>query len=109
MILHLCGSFSWRWLGCGITTGYGAVMNTMKVQCGSTVAVFGLGGVGLAGVLVSNSWEGSQALRPKEIKRRLFDFLGRLCCRSCVKEMLLWVILSIVIISTLQDSFVTHH
>eukprot|EP00668_Euglena_longa_P029085 GGOE01036427.1.p1 GENE.GGOE01036427.1~~GGOE01036427.1.p1 ORF type:complete len:407 (+),score=88.08 GGOE01036427.1:74-1222(+) len=38
-------------LGCGITTGYGAVMNTMKVQCGSTVAVFGLGGVGLAVIM----------------------------------------------------------
>lgn len=35
-------------LGCGITTGYGAVMNTMKVERGATVAVFGLGGVGLA-------------------------------------------------------------
>ena len=35
-------------LGCGITTGYGAMMNTMKVESGSTAAVFGLGGVGLA-------------------------------------------------------------
>lgn len=34
-------------LGCGITTGYGAVLNTAKVERGSTVAVFGLGGVGL--------------------------------------------------------------
>ena len=35
-------------LGCGITTGIGAVLNTAKVQPGSTVAVFGLGGVGLS-------------------------------------------------------------
>ncbi|HEX4480303.1 MAG TPA: S-(hydroxymethyl)glutathione dehydrogenase/class III alcohol dehydrogenase, partial [Rudaea sp.] len=35
-------------LGCGITTGIGAVFNTAKVQPGSTVAVFGLGGIGLA-------------------------------------------------------------
>jgi S-(hydroxymethyl)glutathione dehydrogenase/alcohol dehydrogenase len=35
-------------LGCGITTGIGAVLNTAKVQPGSTVAVFGLGGIGLA-------------------------------------------------------------
>lgn len=35
-------------LGCGITTGVGAVLNTAKVKEGSTVAVFGLGGVGLA-------------------------------------------------------------
>lgn len=38
-------------LGCGITTGYGAVVNTMKVETGSTVAVFGLGGVGLAVIM----------------------------------------------------------
>lgn len=38
-------------LGCGITTGYGAVMNTMKVECGATAAVFGLGGVGLAVIM----------------------------------------------------------
>ena len=35
-------------LGCGITTGIGAVLNTAKVTPGSTVAVFGLGCVGLS-------------------------------------------------------------
>ncbi len=35
-------------LGCGITTGIGAVLNTAKVKPGSTVAVFGLGGIGLS-------------------------------------------------------------
>jgi S-(hydroxymethyl)glutathione dehydrogenase/alcohol dehydrogenase len=35
-------------LGCGITTGIGAVHNTAKVQKGDTVAIFGLGGIGLA-------------------------------------------------------------
>jgi S-(hydroxymethyl)glutathione dehydrogenase/alcohol dehydrogenase len=35
-------------LGCGITTGIGAVLHTAKVTPGSTVAVFGLGGVGLS-------------------------------------------------------------
>lgn len=35
-------------LGCGVTTGIGAVHNTAKVQPGNTVAVFGLGGIGLA-------------------------------------------------------------
>ncbi len=37
-------------LGCGVTTGIGAVLNTAKVQPGSTVAVFGLGGIGLAAI-----------------------------------------------------------
>jgi len=35
-------------LGCGVTTGLGAVHNTAKVKEGDTVAVFGLGGIGLA-------------------------------------------------------------
>jgi S-(hydroxymethyl)glutathione dehydrogenase/alcohol dehydrogenase len=35
-------------LGCGITTGIGAVLNTAEVEAGSTVAVFGLGGIGLS-------------------------------------------------------------
>jgi S-(hydroxymethyl)glutathione dehydrogenase/alcohol dehydrogenase len=35
------------YIGCGVTTGLGAVMNTAKVEPGSTVAVFGLGGIGL--------------------------------------------------------------
>jgi Zn-dependent alcohol dehydrogenase len=35
-------------LGCGVSTGWGAVFNTCKVSPGSSVAVFGLGAVGLA-------------------------------------------------------------
>ena len=35
-------------LGCGVTTGIGAVLNTAKVEEGATVAVFGLGGIGLS-------------------------------------------------------------
>lgn len=35
-------------LGCGVTTGIGAVFNTAKVEEGATVAVFGLGGIGLS-------------------------------------------------------------
>ncbi|XP_061101682.1 alcohol dehydrogenase 1-like isoform X1 [Conger conger] len=38
-------------LGCGVATGYGAAVNTAKVEPGSTCAVFGLGGVGLAAVM----------------------------------------------------------
>lgn len=38
-------------LGCGVTTGIGAVMNTAKVEEGDTVAIFGLGGIGLSAVI----------------------------------------------------------
>ena len=37
-------------IGCGVTTGVGAVINTAKVPPGSTVAVIGCGGVGLSAV-----------------------------------------------------------
>ena len=45
-------------LGCGITTGIGAVHNTAKVEPGSTVAVFGLGAIGLSvvqGAVMANA------------------------------------------------------
>ncbi len=35
-------------LGCGVTTGIGAVLNTAKVEPGASVAVFGLGGIGMS-------------------------------------------------------------
>jgi S-(hydroxymethyl)glutathione dehydrogenase/alcohol dehydrogenase len=35
------------YIGCGVTTGIGAVINTAKVEPGANVAVFGLGGIGL--------------------------------------------------------------
>ena len=35
-------------LGCGITTGIGAVLNTARAEPGSTIVVFGLGGIGLS-------------------------------------------------------------
>lgn len=38
-------------LGCGVSTGYGAAINTAKVEAGSTVAVWGLGAVGLAVIM----------------------------------------------------------
>ena len=38
-------------LGCGVTTGMGAVMNTAKVEPGATVAIFGLGGIGLSAII----------------------------------------------------------
>ena len=45
-------------LGCGVTTGIGAVLHTAKVEEGATVAVFGLGGVGLSviqGAVMANA------------------------------------------------------
>jgi len=35
------------YIGCGVTTGIGAVTHTAKVEAGANVVVFGLGGIGL--------------------------------------------------------------
>ncbi len=35
------------YIGCGVTTGVGAVLNTARVEAGATVVIFGLGGIGL--------------------------------------------------------------
>ncbi len=37
-------------IGCGVMTGYGAVTRSAKIEAGSTVAVFGAGGIGLAAI-----------------------------------------------------------
>jgi S-(hydroxymethyl)glutathione dehydrogenase/alcohol dehydrogenase len=37
-------------IGCGVTTGVGAVLNTAKIEPGSSVAVFGCGGVGISAI-----------------------------------------------------------
>ena len=41
-------------LGCGIQTGVGTVMNSLAVRAGSSVAVFGVGSVGLAAVMAAH-------------------------------------------------------
>jgi len=38
-------------LGCGVSTGFGAALNTAKVEPDSTCAIFGLGAVGLATIM----------------------------------------------------------
>ncbi len=40
-------------LGCGVQTGAGGVMNSLKVKAGSSIAVFGIGSVGLSAVLAA--------------------------------------------------------
>ncbi|AWX14787.1 S-(hydroxymethyl)glutathione dehydrogenase/class III alcohol dehydrogenase [Mergibacter septicus] len=49
-------------LGCGVTTGMGAVLNTAKVEKGSTVAIFGLGGIGLSAIIGAKMAGASQII-----------------------------------------------
>lgn len=64
--------------GCAVLTGAGAVLNTASVRPGQSVAVFGLGGVGLAsvmGAVVANAWP-IIAVDPVPAKRELARQLG---------------------------------
>jgi S-(hydroxymethyl)glutathione dehydrogenase / alcohol dehydrogenase len=65
-------------LGCAVITGVGAVLNTARVTAGSTVAVIGCGGVGLACIQGSRIAGASRifAIDPVEAKRELARRLG---------------------------------
>eukprot|EP01089_Gocevia_fonbrunei_P020591 TRINITY_DN7714_c0_g1_i1.p1 TRINITY_DN7714_c0_g1~~TRINITY_DN7714_c0_g1_i1.p1 ORF type:complete len:426 (+),score=56.27 TRINITY_DN7714_c0_g1_i1:40-1317(+) len=64
-------------LGCGITTGLGAVLNTLKVEQGSTVGVFGLGAVGLAAVMGAKM-AGAKHIYAIDINPSKFEFAKEL-------------------------------
>eukprot|EP01087_Luapelamoeba_hula_P002586 TRINITY_DN1225_c0_g1_i1.p1 TRINITY_DN1225_c0_g1~~TRINITY_DN1225_c0_g1_i1.p1 ORF type:complete len:378 (-),score=60.79 TRINITY_DN1225_c0_g1_i1:48-1181(-) len=70
-------------LGCGITTGYGAVINTAKVEAGATVAVFGLGGVGLAVIQGAVAAKASRIIGV-DINTSKFELAKKLGCTECV-------------------------
>jgi S-(hydroxymethyl)glutathione dehydrogenase/alcohol dehydrogenase len=65
-------------IGCGVTTGVGAALNTAKVEPGSTVAVIGCGGVGQAVIQGSRIAGASRiiAVDPVELKRKTAESLG---------------------------------
>ena len=64
-------------LGCGITTGIGAVLNTAKVRAGSTVAVFGLGGIGLS-VIQGAVMAAAERIIAIDINPSKFEMAGQL-------------------------------
>ena len=65
-------------IGCGVTTGVGAALNTAKVEPGSTVAVIGCGGVGQAVIQGARIAGASRifAIDPVELKRKSAEQLG---------------------------------
>lgn len=64
-------------LGCGITTGIGAVLNTAKVEAGASVAVFGLGGIGLS-VIQGAVLAGASRIIAIDINPDKFEFARQL-------------------------------
>uniref|UniRef100_A0A2K5DJD4 Alcohol dehydrogenase class-3 n=1 Tax=Aotus nancymaae TaxID=37293 RepID=A0A2K5DJD4_AOTNA len=65
-------------LGCGISTGYGAAVNTAKVEPGSVCAIFGLGGVGLA-VIMGCKVAGASRIIGVDINKDKFSFGATEC------------------------------
>lgn len=70
-------------LGCGVTTGIGAVLNTAKVEEGATVAVFGLGGIGLAAIIGATMAKASRIIAI-DINPAKFDIAKQLGATDCV-------------------------
>lgn len=64
-------------LGCGISTGYGAALNTAGVEAGSTCAVWGLGAVGLAAIMGCKS-AGASKIIGVDINPDKFEIGNRL-------------------------------
>ena len=65
-------------IGCGVTTGVGAALNTAQVEPGSTVAVIGCGGVGQAVIQGARIAGAGRiiAVDPVELKRKTAEQLG---------------------------------
>jgi S-(hydroxymethyl)glutathione dehydrogenase/alcohol dehydrogenase len=72
-------------LGCGVTTGMGAVMNTAKVEEGSTVAIFGLGGIGLAAVIGAKMAKASRIIGI-DINEDKFELAKKLGATDCINS-----------------------
>lgn len=70
-------------LGCGVTTGMGAVMNTAKVEAGDTVAIFGLGGIGLSAVIGAAMAKASRIIAI-DINESKFELAKKLGATDCI-------------------------
>ncbi|MFT6029194.1 MAG: S-(hydroxymethyl)glutathione dehydrogenase/alcohol dehydrogenase [Oleiphilaceae bacterium] len=70
-------------LGCGVTTGMGAVLNTAKVKAGDTVAIFGLGGIGLSAV-IGAAMVGASRIIVIDINDSKFDLAKKLGATDCI-------------------------
>mgnify|MGYP000232681444 CR=1 FL=1 len=70
-------------IGCGVTTGMGAVMNTAKVEAGATVAIFGLGGIGLSAVIGAAMASASRIIAI-DVNESKFELARKLGATDCI-------------------------
>uniref|UniRef100_A0A069DYT6 S-(hydroxymethyl)glutathione dehydrogenase n=1 Tax=Panstrongylus megistus TaxID=65343 RepID=A0A069DYT6_9HEMI len=70
-------------LGCGVPTGYGAALNTAKVEQNSTCAIWGLGAVGLA-VAMGCKTAGASRIIGIDINPEKFETAKKFGCTECI-------------------------
>ncbi|MFT6985645.1 MAG: S-(hydroxymethyl)glutathione dehydrogenase/alcohol dehydrogenase [Psychromonas sp.] len=70
-------------LGCGVTTGMGAVLNTAKVEPGDNVAIFGLGGIGLSAI-IGAKMAGANHIIGIDINESKFALAKKLGATACI-------------------------
>lgn len=70
-------------LGCGVTTGMGAVLKTAKVQKGDTVAIFGLGGIGLSAI-IGATIAGASRIIGVDINESKYELAKKLGATDCI-------------------------
>jgi S-(hydroxymethyl)glutathione dehydrogenase/alcohol dehydrogenase len=70
-------------LGCGVTTGMGAVLNTAKVEKGDNVAIFGLGGIGLSAI-IGAKMAGANRIIGIDINESKFELAKKLGATDCI-------------------------
>ena len=70
-------------LGCGVTTGMGAVLNTAKVEKGDNVAIFGLGGIGLSAI-IGAKMAGANKIIGVDINESKFELAKQLGATDCI-------------------------
>ncbi|HBO39029.1 MAG TPA: S-(hydroxymethyl)glutathione dehydrogenase/class III alcohol dehydrogenase [Pasteurellaceae bacterium] len=73
-------------LGCGVTTGIGAVTKTAKVKKGDTVAIFGLGGIGLAAIIGARM-AGAGRIIGLDINPEKFTMAKKLGATDCINPL----------------------
>lgn len=70
-------------LGCGVTTGMGAVVNTAKVEPGASVAIFGIGGIGLSAI-IGATMAGASRIIAIDINDSKFELARQLGATDCI-------------------------
>ncbi|GAA4495625.1 S-(hydroxymethyl)glutathione dehydrogenase/class III alcohol dehydrogenase [Pseudaeromonas paramecii] len=70
-------------LGCGVTTGMGAVVNTAKVEAGASVAIFGLGGIGLSAIIGATMAKAGRIIAI-DINESKFELARKLGATDCI-------------------------